>query len=80
MADDAKMKCEEMFQMLADYLDKELCQADCEKIERHIQACELCAMEYRFERGVIEEIKRKVRATCAPPELKARIERALDVG
>lgn len=78
MADRAKMQCEEMFRMLADYLDHELCAEDCVRIEMHLKACEMCAMEVRFEQKVIEEIRRKVRSTCAPPELIARIERALD--
>jgi RNA polymerase sigma-70 factor (ECF subfamily) len=37
-----KQDCSSIFALLSEYLDRELPPADCEELERHIQACEPC--------------------------------------
>lgn len=34
--------CSSIFALLSEYLDRDLPPADCEELERHIQACEPC--------------------------------------
>jgi anti-sigma factor (TIGR02949 family) len=70
--------CEEVFRRLNDYLDRELTAAEIRLVEEHLDACEGCASEYRFEAAVLEDLRRKLRSVRLPPGLAARIARTIE--
>ena len=65
--------CEETFRRLDDYLDRQLSPEETRMVEDHLHTCAMCAKEFKFEAGVIEGIRDKLRRVTAPPELLARI-------
>ena len=65
--------CEETFRRLDDYLDRQLSAEETRMVEDHLHTCAMCAREFKFEAGVIEGIRDKLRRVTAPPELLARI-------
>jgi anti-sigma factor (TIGR02949 family) len=69
--------CAETFRRLADYLDKELTAEEIRLVEAHLEQCEMCASEYRFEGSLLRDLKEKARAGAAPPELRASVEKLL---
>ncbi|HEU4754667.1 MAG TPA: zf-HC2 domain-containing protein [Armatimonadota bacterium] len=70
--------CEETFRRFDDYLDRELTPAEMELVREHLEHCERCARELRFEASVLRQVREKVRRITVPPDLFARISRALD--
>jgi hypothetical protein len=42
-------------------------------VEEHLATCAACASEYRFEVGVLDGVRRKLRRLAMPPDLMARI-------
>lgn len=69
--------CEETFRRFDDYLDRELTAEETRLLEEHLEHCERCARELRFEARVIREVRAKVARITAPPSLRGRIARAL---
>lgn len=67
------MDCDQVFARLDDYLDRELGPDELTAVEEHIRACEYCALDERFERAVIEEIKGKLRRIAVPHTLAPRL-------
>jgi anti-sigma factor RsiW len=55
--------CKQIFEMLSQYLDKELPPATCEELERHIADCGPC-VEF------VESLRKSVQlcSECPPPE------------
>ncbi len=73
-----RYSCEDAFRRLDDYLDRELSERECAKIEEHLRYCAVCASEYRFEASVVKRVREKVQRLKAPPELLARIVASLN--
>lgn len=71
------MTCREVFRRLDDYLDRELSAEEVLRVREHLETCAVCAAEHRFERCVLDSVKEKVRRLPVPPELGARVERAI---
>lgn len=69
--------CEQAFRRLDDYLDRELSPDEMACVRDHLAVCEMCAREFRFEEGILDEIKDRVRRISAPPALAERVARAL---
>ncbi len=44
-----RMTCEEVFQRLDDYLDRELTPDEARMVKEHLDTCAACAAEHRFE-------------------------------
>lgn len=68
MSDDCG-KCEELLQ---DYLDRQLSDAEVADAERHLDGCDYCRRRYRFE----ESLRIYVRTTAVermPPGLMAKL-------
>lgn len=62
-------RCEEMLQ---EYLDRTLSDAEWEEAERHLAGCDYCRRRYRFE----ETLRRYVRTTAVermPPGLMDKL-------
>jgi len=70
--------CEEAFRRLGDYLDRELTHQEIFLVKEHLEVCETCAMEFKFEESLLVELKAKARQAKAPPDLLASILKTLD--
>jgi len=65
--------CEEVFERLDDYLDRELTGEEMRLVREHLETCAQCASEYRFEAAVLNGVKSKLRRLAVPSDLMARI-------
>ena len=71
-------RCDDVFARLDDYLDRELSPAEMERVREHLDACAECAREHRFEAGVLDGIKAKLRHLQAPDQLVRRVAKLLE--
>lgn len=69
-------RCQEVFEMLSDYLDGELTAAECEEIETHISACPPCVDFLDSLKGSVS-LARSYTASEAPSPLPPKIRAAL---
>jgi len=69
--------CEQVFRLLDDYLDRELSPDEIARVEEHLATCAQCASESRFERGMLEGLKAKIRQIDVPASLVEKVETAL---
>jgi anti-sigma factor (TIGR02949 family) len=69
--------CEETFRRFDDYLDRQLTPDEKRLVEEHLEHCERCARELRFEESVLREVRAKVSRIAAPPGLLDRIKRSM---
>ena len=69
--------CEETFNRLNDYLDRELSPEEITKVEAHLKTCLMCAEEYTFEASVLNEVRNKMQRVAVPSNLLAKISLAL---
>ena len=68
-----RFTCEQVFERLDDYLDRELTAEEMRLVREHLDTCAVCASEYRFESGVISGVRDKLRRIAVPNDLRARI-------
>jgi len=78
MSDVDRFTCEEVFHRLDDFLDRELSAEEMRLVREHLDLCEACAMEHRFERRVLDDVKRKLRRISMPAGLVARVHAAIE--
>lgn len=76
--DEIRVACEAILQRLDDYIDRELSADDVLMIERHLEECFDCASQYRFEIGLIHDIRARLRRIALPGDLMTRIRLRLD--
>lgn len=69
--------CEEVFQRLNDYLDRELSAAEMELVRQHLDICVQCASEYAFEAGILDTLKAKLRRIDLPRSVTDKVEAIL---
>jgi anti-sigma factor (TIGR02949 family) len=72
-----ELTCREVFERLGDFLDRELDPAETALVQRHLDICEECVREYRFETTVIAAIRARLEQIRAPDGLVARVSGAL---
>jgi anti-sigma factor (TIGR02949 family) len=65
--------CEDVFRRLDDFVDRELSADEIRLVQEHLQECEACAREHRFETSFIAEVRSKLKRIMAPPGLLQRI-------
>lgn len=70
--------CAEVFARLADYLDRELSAEEARMVEDHLELCDVCASEFRFEASVVSGIKERVRRNALPEALRRRVTSMLE--
>jgi anti-sigma factor (TIGR02949 family) len=70
---DRRLSCEEMFQRLDDYIDRNLSADEIRQVQSHLEECLVCAGEYRFESTVVSAIRERLQRIAAPPDLLAAI-------
>jgi hypothetical protein len=69
--------CEEAFRRLDDYLDRRLAPHEMQLVRQHLEICAVCAAEYKFDAGILAQVREKLQCLAAPPHLLAKISRAL---
>jgi anti-sigma factor (TIGR02949 family) len=74
----SRFTCEEVFDRLDDYLDRELTAEEMRLVHEHLETCAACASEHRFESGVLRDVREKLRRINVPSDLMARISARLD--
>ena len=73
----SRFTCEEAFRRLDDYLDRELNAHEMTLVREHLEICEGCAREFRFEASVLTGVRTKLRQIDVPQDLQARVLAAL---
>ena len=68
-----RFTCEEVFTRLDDYLDRELSADELRMVREHLETCATCAREYRFEAGLLQGVKEKLKRLAVPEDLMAKI-------
>ena len=69
--------CEQVFQRINDYLDRELSAEEMALVQAHLDTCSVCAGEYAFEGSVLSELKAKLRRIDLPASTLDKIRQAL---
>ncbi len=69
--------CEETFNLLNDYVDRELNEDQIIKVREHLAVCEECAGEFAFEAQVILSVRAKISQINCPVTLRDRVLQAL---
>jgi anti-sigma factor (TIGR02949 family) len=77
MAGPTRLTCEEVFDRLDDFLDRELSPEEIRLVEEHLETCAACAGEHRFESRVLESVRSKLRRITLPAALRGEILRRL---
>jgi anti-sigma factor (TIGR02949 family) len=72
-----RFTCEDAFRRLDDYLDRELSAEEMRLVREHLDICEVCATEHRFERSVLDGLREKLRHIVLPDSLKSRVAEAI---
>jgi anti-sigma factor (TIGR02949 family) len=69
--------CLEVLSRLDDYVDRELSAEEMGRVSEHLESCEVCLAEHRFESSLLREIPPKLERIAAPVDLIDRISRAI---
>jgi anti-sigma factor (TIGR02949 family) len=77
MTELTRYTCQEAFRRLDDFLDRELTPQEMALVREHLDVCEGCAREFRFEASVLRGVRTKLRQLDVPADLQARITRLL---
>lgn len=72
-AADRPTGCREVWELMYEYLDRELTPATEEAIRAHLAACAHCFGLHRFEDAYRRFLVARTRAQHAPPSLRRRI-------
>jgi anti-sigma factor (TIGR02949 family) len=73
VSDLTRYTCEEAFQRLDDFLDRELSGEEMQLVEEHLNVCAVCAREFNFEASVLQSLRGKLRQINVPPDLQSRV-------
>lgn len=73
-----RFTCEETFERLNDYLDRELSPEEMRLVQEHLDLCAVCAAEYAFEASILNEVRAKLQRSKVPSDLIARVSAVLD--
>ena len=72
-----RITCEEAFRRIDEFLDRELSPPEMKLVQEHLDTCEACTREFRFEASVIHTVRAKLKRIAVPPDLVDRITRKL---
>ena len=70
--------CAEAFSRLDDFLDRELSADEMRLVKELLDTCQMCAMEFKFEGEVLQQVRAKLAHIDLPEELLRRVATALD--
>ena len=68
-----QLTCEETFRQLDDFIDRELSEEDCRRVQKHLDICAICSTEFDFEANVWKEVRTKLQHTIVPPSLREKL-------
>jgi len=71
------LNCDQAFERLDDYLDRELSAGETARVRAHLEVCHQCTREFRFEAGVLEGLRAKLRRIRVPAHLVESVSRAI---
>jgi anti-sigma factor (TIGR02949 family) len=77
MAEIDRLTCQEVFERLESYLDRELSPREMQLVIEHLEVCAFCMFEFRFEGRLLDEVRDRLRRITAPPDLLARVRGAI---
>jgi anti-sigma factor (TIGR02949 family) len=77
MAQIDRYTCQETFERLDDYLDRELGPEEMRLVVEHLEVCAYCILEFQFEARLLQELRARVRALPAPTGLLEKVRGAL---
>ena len=72
-----RYSCEQVFERINDYLDRELSAEEMALVRAHLDTCAQCTSEYDFEGTVLAELKAKLRRIDLPPAVRDKIAQVL---
>lgn len=73
-----ELDCEQVLQMVWQFLDGEIDETRYVEIQVHVTACAECGPRYEFQRRLMDLIQQKCREGPVPVELKQRLFRLLE--
>lgn len=65
------LTCRQAFDRLEEFLDRELSSEETLRVVDHFEHCANCAREFRFEAGILEGVRSRLRRIKVPAELLA---------
>jgi mycothiol system anti-sigma-R factor len=68
-------RCEEIAELLYQYLDRELSDQEYKEIRQHLDDCPPCKHVFKLEENMLTLVGECCRRVCAPPNLIDRIRR-----
>ena len=71
------LNCDQAFERLDDYLDRELSAEETALVRAHLEVCHQCTREFRFEAGVLDALRGKLRRIRAPADLAEKVSKAI---
>ena len=71
--------CSEVLDHLYEYLDQEMPEGDCEKIQVHFDECSPCLEKYGLEQAVKKLVKRCCGQDDVPTDLRAKVMGRIDL-
>jgi anti-sigma factor (TIGR02949 family) len=78
MAQIDRYTCQETFERLDDYLDRELGPEEMRLVVEHLEVCAYCILEFQFEARLLQDLRARVRAIPTPADLLEKVRGALD--
>ena len=72
------LRCEDVFQHLNDYIDRELSPDEMEKVAAHLERCIQCAEQVACETSAIQQVRTALQRIRLPRDVKTAITAALD--
>lgn len=72
------LNCQQIFERLQDYLDRELSAEEIAQVKVHLDVCGVCAEEYRFEQSVLRHVRSCVWEAEVPKDLAERLKRVIE--
>lgn len=78
MSQTGHLKCEDVFQHLNDFIDRELSLDDMEKVSVHLEQCIQCAEQVACEASALRQIRIALQRIRLPRDVKLAITTALD--
>jgi len=70
--------CEQVFQRLDNYIDRELSDDEMKLVQEHIEICAWCAKTYSFEVKVLNSMRDRLQKFRVPSDLLSKVSLALD--
>jgi hypothetical protein len=73
-----QMTCSEFVRRRPDLIDGEVGTAEARALNDHLDEGARCLQKFRFERRLIDEVRRRLRAVERPPALAGKVARLIE--